>query len=287
MNATRNSDPFADMDDDIIATQDAAVREFDAEQAAQQRFVTAKPAPTEHREQCAKCGGTGRVRWGRCFACNGVGFKMFKTSPEQRARARDQAHERKLREIRDNWDGFVLAHPEVAAWIKAHEDRFDFALSMHQAVCKYGHLTDGQMAAVARCMDRDAARAAAQAAKAAAAPAAVHLNKLHAVMQRHAKFYAGALTLSRRNADQLVWIKHEGSERVVGKIDNGVLTLWTRPGVDMDYVRDMLNEFEQDPLAAAKKFGKLSGRCCSCGRDLTNDESIAAGIGPICAERFD
>lgn len=27
------------------------------------------------------------------------------------------------------------------------------------------------------------------------------------------------------------------------------------------------------------------GRCCRCGRDLTTPESIAAGIGPVCAER--
>lgn len=33
----------------------------------------------------------------------------------------------------------------------------------------------------------------------------------------------------------------------------------------------------------AAEFGKLYGVCCLCGRTLTNEESIAAGIGPICA----
>lgn len=33
----------------------------------------------------------------------------------------------------------------------------------------------------------------------------------------------------------------------------------------------------------AAEFGKLYGVCCICGRTLTNEESIAAGIGPICA----
>lgn len=39
-------------------------------------------------------------------------------------------------------------------------------------------------------------------------------------------------------------------------------------------------------LAAAKAFGVLYGTCCACGRTLTNEDSIAAGIGPICADKF-
>lgn len=37
-------------------------------------------------------------------------------------------------------------------------------------------------------------------------------------------------------------------------------------------------------LAQAKEFGALFGVCCVCGRLLTNEASIEAGIGPICAE---
>lgn len=36
-------------------------------------------------------------------------------------------------------------------------------------------------------------------------------------------------------------------------------------------------------LAEAQQFGKLYGVCCVCGKTLTNEESIAAGIGPVCA----
>lgn len=39
-------------------------------------------------------------------------------------------------------------------------------------------------------------------------------------------------------------------------------------------------------LEEAKRFGMLYGTCCVCGRTLTNEESIAAGIGPICAGKF-
>ena len=39
-------------------------------------------------------------------------------------------------------------------------------------------------------------------------------------------------------------------------------------------------------LEDAKAYGKLTGTCCSCGRELTNEDSIEAGIGPICAGKF-
>jgi hypothetical protein len=36
----------------------------------------------------------------------------------------------------------------------------------------------------------------------------------------------------------------------------------------------------------AKEFGALYGSCCVCGRLLTNEVSIEAGIGPICGGRL-
>jgi len=35
----------------------------------------------------------------------------------------------------------------------------------------------------------------------------------------------------------------------------------------------------------AKAWGKLYGNCIYCSRDLTDDRSITAGYGPICAEK--
>lgn len=39
-------------------------------------------------------------------------------------------------------------------------------------------------------------------------------------------------------------------------------------------------------LDEAKEFGAVYGVCCVCSRTLTNEESIAAGIGPVCAGKF-
>jgi hypothetical protein len=39
-------------------------------------------------------------------------------------------------------------------------------------------------------------------------------------------------------------------------------------------------------LEEAKAFGASTGWCCACGAELTDPDSIAAGIGPICATKF-
>lgn len=39
-------------------------------------------------------------------------------------------------------------------------------------------------------------------------------------------------------------------------------------------------------LDQAKEFGALYGSCCVCGKTLTDENSIAAGIGPVCASKF-
>ncbi|AKJ72637.1 hypothetical protein PP301_gp085 [Gordonia phage GMA2] len=39
-------------------------------------------------------------------------------------------------------------------------------------------------------------------------------------------------------------------------------------------------------LDKAKELGQLYGRCVMCGATLTDESSIAAGIGPICATKF-
>lgn len=46
------------------------------------------------------------------------------------------------------------------------------------------------------------------------------------------------------------------------------------------YALDMI---EADPAAASAAYGRLLGRCGLCGRELTNEDSRQAGIGPVCA----
>lgn len=47
-----------------------------------------------------------------------------------------------------------------------------------------------------------------------------------------------------------------------------------------------LEAVETRGLEAVKEISKLTGVCCVCGKTLTAEESIADGIGPICAGKF-
>lgn len=63
----------------------------------------------------------------------------------------------------------------------------------------------------------------------------------------------------------------------------------TRSGCDSrlsDDVKATIMGAASDPLTAAIKYGKVSGSCSCCGRELTDPRSIERGIGPICAEKF-
>lgn len=48
----------------------------------------------------------------------------------------------------------------------------------------------------------------------------------------------------------------------------------------------VLTAIKNDPLAAAKAYGTELGVCGVCHKTLTDPESIANGIGPVCAKRL-
>jgi len=47
-----------------------------------------------------------------------------------------------------------------------------------------------------------------------------------------------------------------------------------------------LQTFNNDPTEGAKVQGRLTGACCFCQHELSTDESLSAGYGPVCAEHF-
>lgn len=47
-----------------------------------------------------------------------------------------------------------------------------------------------------------------------------------------------------------------------------------------------LSESTRMTLEEAREWGTLYGTCCACGRTLTDETSIALGIGPVCATKF-
>lgn len=252
------------------------------------------------RQSCVKCGGTGSFRgWsgrlvGRCFACEGKGYKLTKTSPAQLAQNRARALDRKFDKLAENGRGFADQFPDVNAYLVARAGRWSFAQEMLVAASKYGHLTEGQMAAVRRAMARDAERAAADAQP----KAAVDVNSLQPLITalKHAResglkwarlTVAGeppiTFSLAKDSSSNAGCIYAKADGQYLGKITpDGQLRLVSEGRAQESAIREAC----KDPLAKAKLYGLQTGRCGCCGRELTDPESIAAGIGPICAGRF-
>ena len=51
-------------------------------------------------------------------------------------------------------------------------------------------------------------------------------------------------------------------------------------------VLDFLVAFDADPAASATAYGRRTGNCCFCHRELTDGRSVAMGYGPICAGHY-
>lgn len=49
-----------------------------------------------------------------------------------------------------------------------------------------------------------------------------------------------------------------------------------------EWFNTILTEIRSDPAAAGRRFAEITGRCCICGRKLTDLRSVVEGIGPDC-----
>jgi hypothetical protein len=72
-----------------------------------------------------------------------------------------------------------------------------------------------------------------------------------------------------------------------GRIDpNGrYMPARSLPG-DATPILAQLRELAADPVKAAARYGRETGECCFCARQLTDPRSTQVGYGPICAARF-
>lgn len=255
-------------------------------------------------EKCEDCRGTGSFysysgRYvGPCFKCKGAGVRRYKQSAEQRAKARDAADARKAKqaaEATERAKAWLEANPVEADWLRDSFNTFEFARSMVEALYKYGHFTEKQEAAVRNAAAKSAARKAQWAAERAEREA----NKAEVQIGRIAEAFAAAkasrlkwpklrldtfvfslASESGRNAGA-IYVKED--ETYLGKIADGRFTR----SRDCDAATEArIVAACADPAAAAEAYGKATGQCACCGRELTNEESIARSIGPICAEKW-
>lgn len=250
---------------------------------------------------CDKCAGTGvwtsryGTHEGKCFACKGKGY--FKTSPYARQKARDASAKRKAADAEANVELFAEEQPVAHKWLTENagvkrngED--NFAKSLLDGVRKYGSLTEKQLAAVYRIIADDADRAEAKQTKIDMSDLLYRFGLAQEAGIKRPKVNTGDLLFSLapatgRNAGH-VYVKGEedswGERLYLGKITpEGELY----PSRDASpEVIKRIAEIGADVVGSAKAHGAQHGNCCFCNRDLTTDESVSNGYGPICAGRY-
>ena len=283
---------FDDMKDDLDAIYNAPV-------------VVAKQV-TWFEEKCKKCDGKGKVtigwtfvRLASCFACDGTGKLTFKTSPDQRARAKASTETRKIKVAEDKaaavqaWREQNVAE---AAWLDEAAGRgFEFAASLREALTKFGSLTDKQMASVRKCAVADGERKVKWAAEKAQATAAAPTVSVEAIEVAFAKAKESGIRYPRLRLDDFVFTpapatgKNAGAvyiktgDQYLGKILGGKLFATRECTQDAS---ERILAASSDPHKAAVAYGQKFGSCAVCGRELTDSNSIERGIGPICADKY-
>jgi hypothetical protein len=79
------------------------------------------------------------------------------------------------------------------------------------------------------------------------------------------------------------------NDNLIGKIDDGGVFTFTGKPYTNDFICDVFEFIESvnsDVKGSLESYGKMTNRCGCCGILLTNDLSVAIGIGPICRDKF-
>lgn len=245
--------------------------------------------PTIDRRQkfpCWQCGGTGKFRGrGKCFACNGKG--SFLSSEHDRAKARGRRTASKAKKLAESLITFAEQYPDIGPALLDAARWSEFARELQGKLAQYGSLTDRQIAAVRSMAAKTAAARSARAAERQEGNETVDLSPIRAMFETartngyaRPTYRAADLVITRaadfgRNPGAL-YVRNTAGD-YLGKIIGTQYTGKAAVG---------LQAIAADPRGEAVKYGQRTGTCSCCGRLLTNEGSIEAGIGPICASKW-
>lgn len=292
MQATK--DPFAD-----LASDDLDGPAYDSHKPA------APEGPVLYRATCKKCGGSGRYNAPSslghqlCTRCKGKGYQETRVPPEKReARAARRAARKEKKVVaaaqvkQEQAATWALANPAETQWLADNWQRSEFAHSLRDALAKWGSLTERQTQAVRNCIAKDMDRAAERAARGSRAEA-VDITPIITAFDKA----SGSLRAPRlltpdfqfKKASALgrnpgaIYVTDRGTDLYLGKIIDGQFHPARECTPEM---QARVMECCKNPLEAVLAFARLTGQCGVCARKLTDAESVARGIGPICADKY-
>lgn len=223
---------------------------------------------------------------------------MINNSSQDRIAARAKVTEAKARKLARKQAEFSTNNPGLVDELRKLMSWNSFANSLMQTYSRYGAMSDDQTAAAWNMIykleekDREKAKVL---ATAKSQPVPVPTTDYSRIKQmfdaavvaglKWPKFRAGELTLklagSLSRNPGAIYVEFNGA--YCGKIqDNRLVAGREAPG----NLEELLRPIAEDPLKAAQLHGVQTGRCSCCGAELTNKESVALGIGPICRGKW-
>lgn len=202
--------------------------------------------------------------------------------------------------LRAKQERFEEQHPGLMRALGDMSKWNDFAASLVDQFKRKGDLSERQIASAESMRDKLAQRELAkreqvrqQEMTAASNMGTVDMSAIRALFDtaqsnglKRPKFFAGDVKISLapstgRNAGALYIVRDPDIYQ--GKIFGDEF----QPGYNCaPDTLEVLQAIAKDPGEYARMTGKQTGRCCCCGRELTDPESIANGIGPICASNW-
>jgi hypothetical protein len=72
------------------------------------------------------------------------------------------------------------------------------------------------------------------------------------------------------------WITEQGIWEVGHKVEEAV----------EQKIKDLLKILSADPIHTLMDYGQVTGNCSCCGSGLSHENSVAMGLGPVCAAKW-
>jgi hypothetical protein len=263
-------------------------------------FYAGETDASAYTETCSKCHGTGKfISYagrvvGDCFACAGEGSKSFKTAPETRAKARGARAARSERNWSEFWDSLTDTERDALTWLVGEGVPVnDFLLDMADKVRAKRDLTPNMINGVVKWYAPVARRAAQHTQDRVACAVSSKFQKLvdafNAARESGIKkpiFRAEGVTVTMGTGQKwggFMFLEGEFGQKLGTITPSGELRARAEC---TDAHRATLDAIADDPFTVSKQYGKRTGNCGCCGRELTNALSIELGIGPICREKW-
>ncbi len=276
-------DFFAELNDDLATGGRPAA---DPAKLARLQMANGGSAPTH---QCPACKGrgnfysyTGRLV-GNCFKCAGSG----KVSTGKLA-----AHKGRETQKRNAAEWLHAHHAEIA-YMGHRAQHSSFYAGLQEQFNAGGKLSERQIEMIRKDMAEAPARiAAAKAKREADRTGDCDLTQIEKLFDTARSNGLKKLKFRTPDADikpapdhgvNAGWLYVTKGELYLGKLKAGKFVA-SRDAPEGTLAK--LQELAKDPLAVGIAYGKQTGNCCCCGRELSDPVSVERGIGPICETKW-